>query len=274
MKTIRIYTKNAEYQKLEALKTNRNKRYKRGAFFVEGVRNIKTALAAGWNVSSLIYSGEKELSDWARQTLDAADVNYILTAALMAQLSGKLQTSELLAVVEMRDDSPDTVALGKNPFIVLFDRPSNKGNLGTIIRSCDSFGADCLLLTGHSVDLYDPEVVTASMGSFFNLRTVRIEDNTALFRWFDSLRESFPGLQLVGSTAHRQTPLSEVDLTRPTVLMIGNETMGLNAAFKERCDVLATIPMAESSSATSLNVGCAATVMLYELSRQRALQRG
>lgn len=271
MKETEIFSENAEYQRFVVLKTNRNKRYRYGEFFTEGVRNIKTAVANGWHISSFLYSDFASLSDWAKQTVRdvKTDVNYRLTDTLMKKLSGKEDTSEILAIIRMRDDSPENIKLPDKPLIALFDRPSNKGNLGSVIRSCDSFGVDCLMLTGHSVDLYDPDVVTASMGSFFNVPVLRIEDNNILFDYIDNLRERNPDLQLVGTTAHKQVTLSQVDFKRASVIMIGNETMGLNAAFKEKCDVLATIPMSECSAATSFNVACAATVFLYEAMRQR-----
>ena len=74
----------------------------------------------------------------------------------------------------MREDRLENVALSSNPFIVLFDRPSNKGNLGTMIRSCDALGVDMLIITGHAVDLYEPDVIVSAMGSFFNLPVIRI----------------------------------------------------------------------------------------------------
>ena len=94
------------------------------------------------------------------------EVNYTLTAQLLKELSGKEETSELLAIIEMREDRLENVALSSNPFIVLFDRPSNKGNLGTMIRSCDALGVDMLIITGHAVDLYEPDVIVSAMGSF------------------------------------------------------------------------------------------------------------
>ena len=123
------------------------------------------------------------MSDWAQGMIETVktDVNYCLTSELMKELSEKEDTSELLAVIEMREDSIDLVALSDNPLIVLFDRPSNKGNLGTMIRSCDALGADMLLITGHSVDLYDPDVVVSAMGSFFHIPVIRISDNNVLY---------------------------------------------------------------------------------------------
>ena len=153
--------------------------------------------------------------------------------------------------------------------MALFDRPSNRGNLGTILRSCDALGVEGLILTGHGVDLYDPDVIVSSMGSFFNVPAIRVADNQAVLSFVEDMKRRYPGFLAVGTTAHRQYPIYDLDLSGPVLFLIGNETEGLCRAFKENCDILTTIPMAESSSASSFNVGCAATVMFYEAVRQR-----
>ena len=270
MQEISIYSKNAAYQKFEVLKTNRNKRYKYNEFLVEGVRSLNEAVQNGWKIKSLLYDPE-HLSGWAKDMIRQThtEVNYRLTADLLRDLSGKNDPSELMAVIEMRKDDLGGVKLSEKPFLVLFDRPSNRGNLGTMIRSCDALGADALLITGHAVDLYDPDVVVSAMGSFFNLPVIRVEDNNELFAYVERLRQQYPGFTLLGTTAHRELPVYNADLTGPLMLMMGNETMGLNKAFKEACDVLCTIPMAESSYASSFNVSCAASILMYEITRQR-----
>ena len=271
MKIERIYSKNAAYQKFEVLKTNRNKRYKYGEFFVEGVRNLNEAVRCGWHICSFLYTRENRLSGWAEEMLRSVrtDCNFELTAALMADLSGKEDTSELMAVVRMREDSFSQFHFSENPIVALFDRPSNKGNLGTILRSCDALGVEGLILTGHGVDLYDPDAIISSMGSFFKVPAIRVADNAAVMDFIGKMKERYPGFLVAGTTAHRQHPLYELDLSGPVMFLIGNETEGLCRAFKEGCDVLTTIPMAEDSSASSFNVGCAATVMFYEAVRQR-----
>lgn len=271
MNEIRVFSKNSTYQKFEVLKTNRNKRYKYGEFLVEGVRSLNEAVKKNWDIHAFLYD-KRHLSDWAKDLIHAVptEQNYCLSPELLAELSGKEDTSELMAVIGMREDRLDSVPLSENPFIVLFDRPSNKGNLGTMIRSCDALGADMLILTGHGVDLYDPDVVVSAMGSFFNMPVVRVPDNRALEAYIGQLRAEYPGFLLAGTTAHREHPLYDTDLSGPLMLMIGNETMGLNKAFKEACDILCTIPMAESSYASSFNVSCAASILMYEVTRQRA----
>ena len=270
MREVYIGAKNAVYQKFEVLKTNRNKRYRYGEFLVEGVRSLKEALACGWEIRSLIYP-DAALSGWAREYIESTNcqTNYKLSPELMRELSGKTDTSEMMAIIAMREDSLEKVKLSANPFIILFDRPSNRGNLGTLIRSCDALGADLLIMTGHAVDLYDPEVVVSAMGSFFKLPVARLNDNNKLWEYVARLKFEYPDFSVIGTTAHRQHPVWDAPLDKPFLLMIGNETMGLNAAFKEKCDLLATIPMAPDSYATSFNVSCAATALMYEAVRQR-----
>ncbi|MDF2539363.1 MAG: hypothetical protein K0S76_2384 [Herbinix sp.] len=272
MRQEKISTKNAAYQKFEVLKTNRNKRYKYNEFFVEGVRNINEAIKNKWHICSFLYTREKPMSEWAQNILSSVitDQNYELSYALMNDLSGKEDTSELMAVVRMREDDLSKLHLSDNPVIALFDRPSNRGNLGTLIRSCDALGIEALIITGHAVDLYDPEVIVSSMGSFFHVPVIRVSDNNQLFAFLDQMKIDYSGFQVVGTTAHKEHPVYHCDLTKPVLFMIGNETDGLCHAFKERSDRLVTIPMKESSSASSFNVACAATVMFYEAIRQRS----
>ncbi len=272
MKIQRIYSKNAAYQKFEVLKYNRNKRYKHNEFFVEGMRNINEAIRNHWRIKSFLYCADAELSPWAQDLLRTVktEVNYELMEPLMEEIRGPESTSELLAIIQMRDDRLENIDLSANPVIVVFDRPSDKRNLGTVIRSCDCFGLDCLLITGHAVDLYEPDVIASAMGSFFNVQTVRVEDNNYLDQYLARLKARYPTLQIVGTTSHRKAKLHMVDFNRPTVIMIGNETTGLNRAFKEKCDLLATIPLSpNASSAATFDVSSAATVCFYEIARQR-----
>ena len=79
----------------------------------------------------------------------------------------------------------------------------------------------------------------------------------------------YPNFKIIGTTAHKEKPVYSEDLKNPVMLMMGNERMGLNNSFKEYCDVLCTIPMAEDSYASSFNVSCAASIIMYEIVRQR-----
>ena len=131
MKETKIFNRNNLFQKFEVLKTNRNKRYKYNEFLVEGVRSLNEAVNNNWKIKSFIYD-RNNLSGWAKDMINKVntDANFYLTPELMKKLSEKEDTSELMAIIEMREDKLDNVMLSENPFLVLFDRPSNKGNLG------------------------------------------------------------------------------------------------------------------------------------------------
>ncbi|MEW5828481.1 MAG: RNA methyltransferase [Chloroflexota bacterium] len=276
MKTslIKIHTENSDFQHIETLRRNRAKRARSGEFFVEGVRAITQAVAHGWEFSALAYSREKRLSDWAEGIIATAGAkkHFELPLRLMDKLSQKEDASELIALVSMPADELTRIPVGNVPLVVVLDRPSSPGNLGTVIRSCDALGADGLVVTGHAADLYDPETIRATTGSFFSLPSVRLPSHKALLPWIEGLKMQFDTLQIVGTSARADTAVHQHDLTLPTILLVGNETAGLSDAYQALCDVMLAIPMS-SGSASSLNMACAASILLYEVSRQRGAKR-
>ena len=147
---------------------------------------------------------------------------------------------------------------------MVFDRPAGPGNLGTVFRSADAFGARCVITTGHAADFYDPQCIRASIGTVFNKPHVNLEGCDAALEYLRALPEK---PLIVGTSAHGDALLTEVDLTGPVAMVIGNETFGMSKAWREKCDVVAKIPI--YGGASSLNAGSAATVCFYEVARQR-----
>lgn len=268
---IRISTENNYFQHFEVLKNNRNKRLRYKEFFVEGVRNVNEAIRNGWRIKSYLYSRDKPLSDWATNILDhfTGGVRFELTESLIGKLSDKEDSSELIAIVEMPPDDITDIDDDENLVLPVFDRPSNKGNLGTIIRSCDALGVNGLIVTGHAVDLYDPEVIRASTGSFFKLPLVRIPSFNEVSAYIGQLKKRYERLRVVGTSEKGKVVISEYDFKRPVVLLLGNEAEGLSWNFEQMCDDMVRIPMSLDTSASSLNVACAASIFLYEVFRQR-----
>lgn len=268
-RVIKVYSENNHYQHAEVLKRNRAKRQQYGEFYLEGVTPINRAIESGWPMRALIYSAERRLSKWAQEVIanSTAETHLELSRDLMAKLSDKDEPSEVVALVAMPPDDLSRIQIGPNLLVVAFDRPSNPGNLGTIVRSCDALRADGLIISGHAVDLYDPQTIRATVGSLFSLPVVRSPSHSALRSWFAQVRRQIGDLQVVGTSASAEQDILDIDLTRPTVIAIGNETLGLSSSYRELCDVLIRIPI--YGSATSLNVACAASIVLYEADRQR-----
>jgi TrmH family RNA methyltransferase len=267
------------FRRLELLKKSQNTRRRFGEFFVEGVKAITQARHQGWPVRSLVYAAGRPLSSWARETLDATPgaKRIELSARLMERLSDKHEPSEVIAIVGMRPDAPDRVKASRDLLVAVLDRPSSPGNLGSIIRSCYALGAGGLVVTGHGTDLYNPLTIRASMGALFALPMIRLPSHREVGRWVGDVaaarpaRERAKRIQIVGATGDATLPVDAVDLTQPTVLVLGNEAEGLSAGFRELCDLLVDIPMYRG--ADSINVACAAAVLLYEADRQRRPRR-
>jgi TrmH family RNA methyltransferase len=268
-KIVRVYSENATFQRFEALQRNREKRHQGREFVVEGVRQINLAVARGWTINGWLYAPEQLRSAWATAQLaqSGAVVHYQLAEHLVAKLSSKEEPSELLALVAIPPDDLGRIPLCPDLLVLVGDRLANPGNLGTILRSADALGAHGLILTGHAVDLYDPETVSASVGTIFTLPAVRLAAPRDLEPWFETIRARIGPVQLIGTSAKAEQALDQHDWKKPTILVIGNETSGLSAHYRARCDTLVTIP--QTGAATSLNVACATTVLLYEIQRQR-----
>lgn len=262
---VKIGKENATFQEILALKENRTKRYALKKFFVEGVQNIKDAISNNWKIFAFIFSNYNNLSNWAKTVLNNAVIGYELSPNLMEKLSDKEDISELLAIVEMKQQVIDVK--NKNPIFILFDRPSKKGNLGTILRSADALFVDGVFFTGHSVDIYDHTVITSSMGSFFKVPFKFLESNNQYLELINTMKEKYKNFQVVATSLQTNNLLEKCNFIHPTLLLVGNEAKGLSKFYVDSADVLVKIDM--NKNIDSLNVACATSICLYEINRQR-----
>ena len=271
----RITARNARFQQWEALLGNRSKRHRAGEFLVQGVRPISLALEYRWPIHALLFDRDRPLSRWAADTLRVSRApQYAMSAELIAELGEKdSMPPELLAVVGMAPDSLDRLSPrmpSDEPFLgLVFDRPSSPGNLGSIIRSADAFGAHGVIVSGHAADPYDPKSVRASTGSLFARPVVRAPSHREVAAWVAAQRARGCPMVIAGTDEHGDRDVFDVDFTQPTMLVVGNETAGLSNAWRELCDQMVRIPM--TGAASSLNAANAATAVLYEITRQRIL---
>ncbi len=265
-----VTVENHWFQLAVTLKTNRQKRSREKLFFVEGVRSVNALRSSSaWQVTALFYCPAKRLSGWARDVLDTfpAAQRLELSAQLMEKLSDRDEGSEVLALVRMPVVLPRDVRPSHDGCVVVLDRPGNPGNLGSIIRSCDAFGSQGIVVTGHSVDPFDPLAIRASAGAFFSQQVARVDEHAAFDAWLADCAAACPGLRVVGTSARAVRPVDASDLGGPVVLLFGNETTGLSPWLKSRCQELVGMPM--HGTATSLNLAAAVTAVLYERDRQR-----
>ena len=166
------------------------------------------------------------------------------------------------ALVKLKDVSLEGLLAATSPLLVVAAGVQDPGNLGTILRSAEAFGAAGVLLCAGTVSPYNPKVVRASAGSLFRLGVAPVELETLLPR----LRER--GLRLVATSSHKGVPLPEAHLGDALALFIGNEGAGLPRDLLKEMDETVVAP--DSPRVESLNAGVATSIVLYEISKQRS----
>lgn len=250
------------FQHAEVLKRNRTRRHQSGECFVEGVRPIQRLVASGWPIRSVWSDRRRRLSSWAEEIVRAsgADRHYQLPTELMDRLSDREDPSELVMVAATPRIRLAGLALPDDLLVLVLDRPSSPGNLGTVVRSADAFGAHAVLVAGHAADPFDPRAIRASMGSVFGVPLAELDGPAELAAWLVGRDVAVLGTDSAGDVA-----LRDADLRRATVVVMGNEGAGLSYRFRELCTGIVRIPVRTDS----LNMAMAASILLYEAAGQR-----
>jgi TrmH family RNA methyltransferase len=132
------------------------------------------------------------------------------------------------------------------------------------LRSSDAVGVDGVIVCDRCTDLFNPNVVRASVGTLFTQPVVEAEGQQ-LLAWLKRNK-----IQIVAATPHAEKEFTEVDLTGPVAVVVGTEQLGLSPLWMESADICVRIPM--RGEADSLNVATATTLLLYEVLRQRKIK--
>ncbi len=262
-------SRNALFQQWQSLLANRTKRLRAAEFLVQGVRPITRAVQLGWTIRALLHDGRPSPSRWAADLWARTPAaRFVVAPELMRELGDKSAgVPELLAVVQMPGDDFSRIPVGPDLLGVVLDRPGSPGNIGSLIRSVDALGGSGVVVTGHGADPYDPQCVRATTGSFFSVPTVRAPSHREVLSWIGDQRAAGIPVTVIGADEDGQRSIWDADLTGPVIVVIGNETTGMTAAWRSECDVLVGIPM--TGTASSLNAASAGSIMLYEARRQR-----
>ncbi|MFI5334436.1 MAG: RNA methyltransferase [Chlamydiales bacterium] len=149
----------------------------------------------------------------------------------------------------------------EHPFFLVAEAIEKPGNLGSMLRSADAVGVDGVIVCDRCTDIYNPNVVRASVGTLFTQPVVEAAGGETLF----FLREK--KVKIIAATPSAKQEYTRVDLTGPVAIVVGTEQVGLTDPWLHASDVQVRIPMC--GTADSLNVATAATLLLYEVLRQR-----
>lgn len=275
----------ADRVKAVARLANRKGREATGEYLAEGPQAVREALLAHRSNNQLIQevyvvpgfldTHEEFVSLFAEGQIRTQYV----TGEVLAAMADTITPQGILAVVAMSEPQLTEVLATKPRLIAVLCRIQDPGNAGTIIRAADAAGADAVILTKGSVDIYNPKVVRATVGSLFHLPVL---GNVDLDELVAATGSDMQVLAADGYAAHNLDTLQDATavraadpqataetnepvLERPTVWLFGNEGKGLDKAEKALAQFSVAVPL--YGVAESLNVGTAATVCLYASAR-------
>ena len=233
-----------------------------GLFLAEGIHHLGEAVAAGWNLETILYAPDLLTSDFGRDLVKEQSSRGVrvaaLTGELFADLADKDNPQGILALVHQRTFPLEDIQPANIKLAAAVVSPQDPGNVGTILRTLDAVGADALFQLDGGVDPFHPSSVRASMGTIFWKPLVQ----APFSKFIDWARKN--NVRVVGSSAHAETNYRNLPPSRvSTVLLLGSEQKGLSSGQMAACDLVVSMPM--RGRASSLNLAVAAGVLLYEL---------
>jgi len=242
---------------------DRRARDKSGLFLIEGYRELSRA--KDFIIEALYFSPEHFLGSNERGLIDeiadrGAEI-YKLSKEAFVKVSYRDRPDGLIAIAKQQQRELVDLPEKENPFFLLGESIEKPGNLGTMLRSADAVGVDGVIVCDPRTDIFNPNVVRASVGTLFTQPVVQATtEETLAF-----LRKR--GIAIVATTPHTDNLYTDVDLTQPIAVAAGTEQFGLSDQFMQQADIQVRIPM--YGVADSLNVASATTLILYEVLRQR-----
>ena len=257
---------------------NRKQRAENGLTIVEGVREVTRAFEAGVAFKEIYICCE------LLEALEAGEISatngtnlmgllvkksallkvpvYETTKTVYSKISYGDRSEGVLAVCAPKPLSFKAFALNKRPLFVIVERVEKPGNLGAILRTCDGAGVDGVVICDGKTDIYNPNVIRASLGTVFSVKTM-ISSNAEALAFLRSR-----SVKVCATQPQAKTVYTKAKLTNAVAIVVGSEQGGLTDFWAEHADLKVKIPM--RGFADSLNVSVATAILLYETIRQRS----
>lgn len=254
-------TSNPQVKRLLQLQKKGKVRNEEKVFIVEGLRmfqEVPSERVEKVYISETLYNRKK-------QELNLSKFSYeILAGSVFSHVSDTKTPQGILCVVKQKKYNVDELLKAKTPHFMVLDNLQDPGNLGTIVRTAEGAGVDAVFLSKESVDIYNPKTIRSTMGSIYRMPVVYVEDLVELLCAF---RER--GIKSYAAHLDGKNSYDKENYQSGTAILIGNEGNGLRDCVTESADILVQIPML--GQVESLNAAIAASVLMFEVARQRRL---
>ena len=252
---------NRKVKTLLVLQEKARLRKEMGLFVVEGRRELEHCVRAGFEIDTLFYCPEIPGPTPDPQIRQASAQVIEVPKELYAKIAYREGTEGMVAEVKVRERELGELMLPENPLVVVLEGVEKPGNLGAVLRSADAAGADAVLVCDPLTDLFNPNLIRASIGAVFTVPVVCCSSQDAI-KWLKDNNINIFTAQLQDSSWYYDT-----DMKGGTAIVIGTEATGLTAAWREAADAHIRIPML--GELDSLNASVSAAILLFEAVRQR-----
>ena len=250
---------NARVKQVVALQQKSSERRKTGLFVVEGLREIGHCQSAGYEFDSIFWC--KELCGSWQPAADVAPLVSEVTPTVYAKMAYRDSTEGIMAVVRSRHLTLNDLRLPDDALLMVLESVEKPGNLGAILRSADAAGADAVIVCDPLTDLYNPNLIRASIGAAFTVPTLACTSEECI-----SFLKS-RGIRILTAQLQDSSLYYDTDMRQATAIVMGTESTGLTNQWRVAADARIRIPM--SGRLDSLNVSVSAAILLFEAVRQR-----
>lgn len=255
---------NPKIKQLLALQEKSRLRRETGLFIVEGRRELQHCIEAGFQIDTIFFCEELGGSG-----AESAAAGFAATAAKIFEISGEVYrkvayregTEGVVAEVRAKERKLEDLKLKEEPLIVVLESVEKPGNLGAVLRSADAAGADAVIVCDPLTDLYNPNLIRASIGAVFTVPCVACSSEEAI-GWLKA-----NGVQILTAQLQDSEWYYDTDMRRGSAIVIGTEATGLTQAWRDAADAHVKIPMLGAMD--SLNASVSAAILLFEAVRQR-----
>ena len=269
MKTEQVTSaQNPKIRNLLLLQEKSRARREQGLFVVEGRRELQHCLEAGFTVRTVFVCPEVAGERWPVGAGHDANVIPGLTGnlveipeALYRKVAYREGTEGVIAEVEVKERRLEDLVLPENPLVVVLEAVEKPGNLGAVLRSADAARADAVIVCDPLTDLWNPNLIRASLGGIFTVPTVAATSEETI-AWLKA-----HGIRILTAQLQDSSWYYDVDMTVGTALVMGTESTGLTDIWRRAADAHIRIPML--GRLDSLNVSVSAAILLFEAVRQR-----
>ncbi len=257
---------NPKIKEIVLLRDKSKVRREKSLFSVEGEREINAALDSGYKARILLFNSritniDEVLSRYKRIDQTEKCSFYSLSQEAYSKIALRESTEAAVAVFEYKHLTLEQLTLSPNPLIMVAEKVEKPGNIGALLRTADAVNADAVVLCDSPTDLFNPNIIRASLGGIFTNKVISCSSEEA-GKWLKDNNIKIFSAQLQNSVCY-----FECDMTGAMAVIMGSEAEGVSSYWRERADHHIYIPM--MGRIDSLNVSVSAAILCYEAIRQR-----